>query len=141
MRSGAFRAPASRMRSQISEMKASDMSEPRNVRARQLAVHVHPAPLGAAFQGRHGLAWIQDARGIERALHVVERGDLGRAELHAHLPKLLDPDPMLDGDRATDFHAALEDPSAQLLAAFSIARLVGVVEDARVDVAVARVEN
>src|SRR5688572_33054179 len=99
---------------------------------------VHAAPLGAALERGHGLPGIEDARRVERRLHRVERGDLGRAELQAHLPELLDPHAVLAGDRAAHFHAALEYSRAQLLAALELARLVRVVEDARMDVAVAR---
>src|SRR5690349_5432097 len=101
MRSGALRAAWSRTRSQRSAMKGSATSEPGDVGTRHLpAVDVHAAPLGAALERGHGLARVQDAGRIEGALHRVEGLDLGRAELHAHLAKLLDPDAVLAGDGA-----------------------------------------
>src|SRR5258707_15539253 len=82
------------------------------------AVHVRPGPFGATLERRHGLARIEDAIGIERALHFVEGRDLGRTELHAHRAKLLDAHAVLARDRPAQLHAALEDAPAQLLAAF-----------------------
>src|SRR5690349_16637834 len=130
------------MRSCRSAMKVSDTSEPRDVGARDLAAaHVHAAPFRAAVDGGHGLARIEDAVGIERALHVVESRDLGTAELLAHLPQLLDSHAVLAGDRPAHLDAELEDASAEFLALLEVARHARVVEDARVDVAVARVED
>src|SRR5258707_949600 len=98
------------------------------------AMDMHPAPLGAALERGHRLPGIQDAARIEGALHVVERGELGSAELHAHLPQLLDAHAVLAGDRAADFDALLEDPPSQFLAALELSGLAGIVEDARMDV-------
>src|SRR5258708_9485042 len=146
MRNAALRAAWSRTRSHSWAMKGSviagSSSEARNIGARDAArAHVRTAPLGAALERRHRLAGVEDAVRIERALHVMERGELGRAELHAHLAQLLDAHAVLAGDRAAHFHAALEDAPAQLLGALDLSRPVGVVEDARVDVAVACVEH
>ena len=63
------------------------------------------------------------------------------AELHAHLAQLLDAHAVLAGDRAADLDADLEDAAAELLRALELAGLARVVEDARMDVAVARVED
>src|SRR5687768_6363016 len=116
------------MRAQRSGMKSPAISEARDRGPRDGArAHVHAAPLRAAVEGRHGLAGVEDAGGVERALHVVERGDLGRAELQAHLLQLLDAHAVLAGDGAAHLDAALEDAPAQLLAALELARLVGVV--------------
>ena len=89
--------------------------------ARHPALHVRAAPFGAALERRHRLAGIEDAVGIEGALHVVEGGELGRAELHAHLPQLLDAHAVLAGDRAAHLDAKLEDAPAELLAALKLA--------------------
>src|SRR4051812_26310558 len=104
------------------------------------AVHVGAAPLRAALERRHSLAGVEDAVGVERALHVMECGDLRRAKLHAHLAKLLDAHAVLARDGDADFDAALEDATTEFLAALELTGRVGIVEDARMDVAVARVE-
>src|SRR4051812_12893684 len=110
MRSRSLRVAAWRMRSHRVGMKSLSMaSEARNVGARHASrTHVHAAPLRAPLERRHSLAGVEDAVRIEGALHVVEGGDLGRAELNAHLPQLLDAHAMLAGDRAADFDAQLE---------------------------------
>src|SRR5260370_40167054 len=105
------------------------------------AVHVHAAPFGAALERGDRLPRIEHARGIERPLHVVEGAELGRAELHAHLAQLLDADAVLARDGAADLDAQLEDAPAHFLAPLQLPGLVGVVEDAWMDVAVARVED
>src|SRR5690349_9757991 len=142
MRSGIFLSAASATRAHRDGMKVSVISESRDVGARNLpVVDVHAAPFGAALERRHRLAGIEDAVGIERRLHSVERGELRSAELHAHLLELLDADAVLAGDRAAHLDAELEDAAAELLALLQVAGFRRVVEDARMDVAVARVED
>ncbi len=63
------------------------------------------------------------------------------AELDAHLVDLLDADAVLAGDGAADLDAQLQDLAAELLGPLQLARVVGVVEDQRVQVAVAGVEH
>ena len=54
------------------------------------SANAHAPELGAAVQGRDVLAGIEQAPGIEGALHAPEPLDLRSGELHAHLVDLLD---------------------------------------------------
>jgi len=105
------------------------------------AVHVHRAELGAAVQGRHGAAGVQEALGVEGGLETVEGLELGRAELHAHRVELLDADAVLAGDRAADLDAQFEDARAERLGTGKLFVDVRVVGDQRVEIAVAGMED
>ncbi len=79
--------------------------------------------------------------GSNAALMPEEALELSRGELNAHLRQLFDADAMLAGDRSADGDAQLEDRGAERLGALRLARLVGVVQDERMEVAVARVKD
>src|SRR4249919_1272205 len=114
MRSARFCATASRMRSLSSEIdwsialeKTSTQrlekcaSDLRVGRAREKSrasleagklgklllpsVHAHRTELGAAVQGGHSLARVQQRMRVERVLDGEEAGQLARTELQAHL--------------------------------------------------------
>jgi hypothetical protein len=104
-------------------------------------MHVQLAVLGATRQGRDDLERIEQAVGIERALHGREGIGLIARELHAHPVDFLDADAMLAGDRAADLDAQLENRRTESLGALGDAGLVGVEQDQRVQIAVAGVEN
>src|SRR3990167_5192784 len=88
-------------------------SEAGEVSKRQFPVmDVHGAELGAAGEGRDGLARIEQAQRVEGVLQGEEGLELGRTELHAHLVDLLAADPVLAGDRAADRDAELQDRPA-----------------------------
>src|SRR6266852_1314985 len=63
------------------------------------------------------------------------------AELRAHLVDLLDADAVLAGDRAADRDALLEHLARELLGARELVGTVGVEQDQRMQVAVARMEH
>ena len=65
--------------------------------------------------------------------------DLG--EHRRHQVALLDADAVLAGEHAADLDAQLQDVGAERLGALQLARLVGVVEDQRMQVAVAGMEH
>ena len=65
--------------------------------------------------------------------------DLG--EHHRHQIALLDADAVLAGQHAADLDAELQDLGAEMLGALQFARLVGVVEDQRMQIAVAGMEH
>src|SRR5687767_13601691 len=117
-------------------------SEPRQVGKLLLAhVYVRAAELGAAIERRHCLARVEEPVLVERALHRVESLELGRPELKAHVVHFLDSDAVLAGDRAPDADRELEDLAAESFGALELAGFVGVVQDQRMEVAVAGVEN
>jgi len=62
-------------------------------------------------------------------------------ELYAHLIDLLDPDPMLPGDRPAHRDTQLENLAAQFLGTQQFTGLVGVVENQGMEVAVTGVEH
>ena len=102
---------------------------------------MHAAVLGAAGEGRDGLAGIEQAQGVEGGLEGVEGVDLCRSELDAHLVDLFPADPVLAGDRAAYRDAELKDGAAQGLGLLQVALQVGVVEYQGVKVAIAGVED
>ena len=67
--------------------------------------------------------------------------EIGLREHHRHQVALLDADAVLAGEHAADLDAELEDLGAELLGLVELARLVGVVEDQRMQVAVAGMEH
>src|SRR5579859_4591116 len=105
------------------------------------AAHVLTAVLRAARQGRNGLAGIEESGRVEGLLDGEERGAFGRRELHTHGVELLDADAVLAGDRAAETHAQLEDLAAEVLGPLPLAGLVGIEEDERMEIPVARVEH
>src|SRR5262249_35996154 len=116
--------------------------ESRQLRMRQLpALHAHAAELGAAVQGRDVLARIEQSVGIERALHALEALDLRGGELYAHLVDLLHAHAVLASDGAADLDAFLEHLAREALGAVELVGVVRVVENQRVQVAVAGVEH
>jgi len=117
-------------------------SVPPQVRVPQpAAAHQFLAVLGAALQRRDHLAGIEQALGIEGALHGQHlRAFLG-AELHAHGVELLDTDAVLAGDRAAHRDAGLQDVGAELLAPVQLVGIVGIEQDQRMQVAVAGMEH
>src|SRR5882672_6793954 len=104
------------------------------------SVNMHASELGAAMQGRNRLAGIEQAVLVERALDAVEGFEFRRLELDAHLVDLFHAHAVLAGDGAADLQAQLEYFGAESFRARELAGLVGVVEDERVQVAVAGVE-
>ena len=59
----------------------------------------------------------------------------------AHEIALFDADPVLAGQNAADFDTELENVGAELLGLFKLARIVGIVKDQGMQVAVAGVEH
>src|SRR5215216_4926600 len=117
-------------------------SKPRNIRERHLsAAHMHAAELGAAMQRRKHLAGIEQALGVERAFEALLRLEVDLREHGRHEIALLHPDAVLAGEHAAHLDAQLEDLGAECFGALQLARLVGVVEDERMQVAVASVKH
>ena len=93
-----------------------------------------------SLQRKH-LAGIEQPVGVEGALHPHLLLEVGGGELHAHQLALLDADAMLAGQAAAELDAQLENLRAAQLGALELARIVGVVEDQRMQIAVAGMED
>ncbi len=104
-------------------------------------VHVHPAQLGAAVQLGEDLARVEDLGRVEGAFDPLLLGEVVLVEHGLHQVALLDADAMLAGEHAADLDAEPEDVGAERLGRLDLARDVRVVEDQRVQVAVAGVED
>ena len=110
----------------------------------RLRSSTRPAPLvprGLAAVERKDLGRVQQPLGVEHRLDAHLHGEVGLGELDAHEVALLDADAVLAGEAAARGHAQLEDLVARLLGPLGLGRIVGVVEDQRVQVAVAGVED
>src|SRR5262249_56132921 len=90
---------------------------------------------------RKDLGGVEQPVGIEHPLHAPLLGDGGRGELYSHQLALLDADAMLSGEAAAELDAKLEDLSTAHLGALKLGPVVGVVEDQRMQIAVARMED
>src|SRR5690348_5777550 len=117
-------------------------SEPRQVRERQAsAADMHRAQLRAAMQGREYLAGIEQLMLVERAFEAHLLGEVDLVEHRRHQVALFDPDAVLAGQHAADLDAQFQDLGAESLGGLELARLVGIVEDERLQVPVAGVEH
>ncbi len=98
---------------------------------------VQPAQFGAAVQLGKDLAGVEQPVGVEGAFEALLLGEVGRVEHRPHQVALLDADTVLAGQHAADFDAEPQDVGAEFLGALDLAGRVGVVEDQRVEIAVA----
>jgi hypothetical protein len=104
-------------------------------------MHVHASELGASPQLRKHLARIEQMVGIESAFdpHLLVEVDL--VEHFRHQVALLHPHSVLAGQHAADLDAEPQDVGAETLSLVELAGYVGVVENQRVQVAVAGVKD
>ncbi len=102
---------------------------------------VHAAELGAAVELGEDLAGVEDLARVEGAFDPLLLVQVDLVELERHQVALFDADAVLAGQDAADLDAKLEDFGAQRLGALQLARLVGIVEDQGVQVAVAGMEH
>src|SRR6185436_20391880 len=100
-----------------------------------------PRRLGLAAVEREDLGRVQEPLGVEHRLDAHLQGEVDRGELHPHQVALLDADAVLAGEAAADVDAQLEDLGACFLGPLGLTLVVGVVEDERMQVAVAGVED
>src|SRR5438874_2486873 len=103
-------------------------------------MHVQAAELGAAVQSGKYFPGIEQASVIEGAFEALLLIEVGLGKHRRHQVALLDADAVLAGEHAANLNAELEDRGSELLGALELARHVGVIEDERMQVAVAGVE-
>src|SRR4051812_19665257 len=101
------------------------------------AVDVHAAELGAAMELREHLAGIEEPVRIEGAFEALLLREVAGVEHRPHEVALLDSDAVLAGEDAAHLDAELQDVGAEGFGAAELARVVRVVEDERMEVAVA----
>src|SRR5260221_2586046 len=99
------------------------------------------AELGAAMELREDLAGIEEPVGVEGAFKALLLIEIDRVEHDRHEVALLDADAVLAGEDAADLDAQPQDVGAESLGTLELARLVGIVEDERVEIAVAGMED
>ena len=105
---------------------------------RQLSImNVHGAQFGTSMQAWNRLARVEDATGVQLALDVVELGQFRRLELVTHLIDLFNTHTMLSGNGTATVHAQCQDIATEFFCFVQIAGLVGIVQDQRVQVAIA----
>ena len=90
---------------------------------------------------REHLAGIEQPVGIEGAFQPLLLGQIDLVEHLRHQVALLDAHAVLAGQHAADLDAEAQDVGAERLGPLQLARLVGVVEDQRMQIAVAGVED
>lgn len=102
---------------------------------------VHAAELGAAVQGRKHLSGIEQALRVEGAFQTLLLVEVDLAEHFRHQIALLDADAVLAGEHAAELDAGAQDVGAEGFGALDLAGLVGIVEDQRMQIAVAGMEH
>src|SRR6516165_10890829 len=105
------------------------------------SMDMHAAELGTAVECRKHLARIEQATAVEGAFEPLLLREVGLAEHDRHEIALLHAHPMLTRQYASYLDAELEDLRPEPLGALKLARLVGIVEDERMQVAVSGVEH
>src|SRR5271170_1696231 len=117
-------------------------SEPWNIGKRHAAAaDMHAAEFGAVMECREHLAGIEQSLLVEGAFDALLMLHVDLGEHHRHQVPLLDPDAMLAGEHAADLDAQLEDVGPKRLGALQLPRLIGIVKDKRVEIAVAGMEH
>ena len=104
-------------------------------------MHMHAAEFGTAMQGRKHLAGVEQPLRIEGAFDPLLLIEVDLAEHLRHQVALFDTNAMLTGQNATEFDAGPQDIGAKRLGAFDLAGLIGVIENERVQIAVAGMEH
>src|SRR5690242_18582682 len=99
---------------------------------------VGDAALAAGLARGEDLAGIAEAAGVEGLAELAHEGEVGLAEDERHVIHLLEADAVLARDGAAHLGADLEDLAARLDHARLLAGDARIVEDVRVEIAVAR---
>ena len=93
------------------------------------------------MQGREHLAGVEQALVVEGAFQPQLLGEIDLVEHGRHQVALLDAHAMLAGEHAAHLHAQPQDVGTEILRRHKLARRVRVIEDQRVEIAVARMED
>ena len=104
-------------------------------------MNMQPAEFGAAVQLRENFSGIEQAFGVERTLHPLLLIEVDLREHHRHQVALLHADAVLAGEHAADLDAQLEDLGAEFLRLLQLAWNIGIIENERMQIAVAGMEH
>jgi hypothetical protein len=102
---------------------------------------MNPAELGTAMQLWKDLARVEQAIRIESAFEALLVRQVALVEHCSHEVALFDADPVLTGQYSTNFDAELEDIGTKGLGTLDLAGIVGVIENKRMEVPVAGMED
>ena len=104
-------------------------------------MNVHPAEFGAAVKDGENLPRVQRPFGIKGTLKALLLLEIRRAEHHAHEIALFHADPVLAGEDSADLNTEFQDLSPKFLRHFEFARLIGIVENQGMEVAITCVKD
>ena len=104
-------------------------------------MNMHAAQLGAAAQHGKHLPWIQQQIGVKGAFESLLVRQVRFAEHLGHQVALLDADAVLAGQHAADLDAQPQDVAAEGLGTLELTRLIGIVKNQWVQIAIARVKD
>src|SRR5882757_4079407 len=117
-------------------------SKPWKVGKRELtAMDVHATQFGAAVQGWKYLAGIEQALRVEGAFQSLLLVEIDLAEHFRHQVALLDADAMFAGKNAAEFDTDPQDIGAEGFGPFDLTGLVGIIQDQRMQIAVAGMKH
>src|SRR4051812_45749999 len=102
---------------------------------------MHAPELGAAMQRGEDFAGIEQTAVVESAFEPLLLGEVDLAEHCRHQVALLNADAVLAREHAADLDTESEDLGPELFGLVELARLVGVIEDQRMQIAVAGMED
>src|SRR5688572_16047982 len=97
-------------------------------------------PLATAVH-RHDLPRVRATLGVEHLAEAAHGGERLVREDQPHVVEFVEPDAMLSGDRAAGRHAGRYDLPHRLVNPGAFVRIVRVIADVRMEVAVARVKH
>src|SRR5262249_26470395 len=124
------------------EARHASASEPRQIgKARGAGMDMDAAQLSAAMKLREDLAGIEQPVRVEGAFEAELMVEVDLVEHRRHEVALFDADAMLAGEHAADLDAIAQDVGAELLGARQLALVVGIVENERMEIAVAGMED
>src|SRR5271154_6553486 len=117
-------------------------SEPWNIGKRHAAAaDMHAAEVGAVMGCRGHRAGLEQSLLVEGAFDALLVLHVDFGEHNRHQVALLDPDAMLAGEHAADLDAKLENVGPERLRALQFPRLIGIVKDQRMEIAVTGMEH
>src|SRR5258708_30536298 len=117
-------------------------SKPRKFWESELAaMDMYATQFCAAMQGRKYLAGIEQALRVECAFQTLLLVEIDLAEHFRHQVALLDADAMFTGKDAAEFDTDPQDIVAEGFGPFHLTGLVGIIQDQRMQIAVAGMKH